>query len=260
MKRTLWSAAGHVQEQTASSTRGFADSHEPETFSQWSGKNQVIPVPSPQLQRSTTCAALAVQGGTGKLYLQRTEAKWLDRALKLPQFSTPSSQVTSTMLPTQHDFVLFSSETVLVTLIKLELEVRFCFIARKPASPQNNGQYLSCSTRNPGERALQRDPFLRLCEDSDWKGWMLQTASRKTTEKGKEKEKKVSEWQNMKAERVMKGQGEVKRQTWQKSTIKTRCLVIWRTESLFNGRCNAETSWTWLSQKEISIGICQISR
>lgn len=65
----------------------------------------------------------------------------------------------------------------------------FCFISQKPASPQYNGQYLSCSTRNPGERALQRDPFLRLCEDSDWKGWMLQTASRKDDRERERKRK-----------------------------------------------------------------------
>lgn len=92
------------------------------------------------------------------------------------------------MLPTQQDLVLFPSETVLAMLIKLELEL-FCFISQTPASPQNNGQYLSCSTRNPGERALQRDPFLRLCEDSDWKGWMLQTASKKDDRERERKRK-----------------------------------------------------------------------
>lgn len=47
----------------------------------------------------------------------------------------------------------------------------------------------------------------------------------------------------MKAERVMKGQGEVKRQTWQKSTIK-QGVWSYGKQSLFNGWCNAETSWT----------------
>lgn len=92
------------------------------------------------------------------------------------------------MLPTLQDSVLFPSETVLAMLIKLELEL-FCFISQTPASPQNYRQYLSCSTRNPGERALQRDPFLRLCEDSDWKGWMLQTASKKDDRERERKRK-----------------------------------------------------------------------
>lgn len=93
------------------------------------------------------------------------------------------------MLPTQQDLVLLPSETVLAMLIELELELYFCCISQAPASPQNNGQYLSCSTRNPGERALQRDPFLRLCEDSDWKGWMLQTASKKDDRERERKRK-----------------------------------------------------------------------
>lgn len=128
---------------------------------------------------------------------------------------------------------------------------------KKTASPQSNRQYLSCSTRNPGERALQRDPFLRLCEDSDWKGWMLQTASRKDDRERERKRKKglrMTEYESWTCNE------RTKRQTWQKSTIRTRCLVMWKTESLVNGWCNAETSWTWLSKKESSAGVCPISR
>lgn len=55
--------------------------------------------------------------------------------------------------------------------------------------------------RSPPERALQRGPFLQLCEDCAWRDWMLPTAGGKKTETG---EKKISEWQNMRAESVMK--------------------------------------------------------
>lgn len=67
-----------------------------------------------------------------------------------------------------------------------------------PISP-NKQQYLKWFIRNPPKRALQKGPFLKLCEDCDWRGWRLPTAGGKEDrERERKKELRMTEHESRK--------------------------------------------------------------